>query len=95
MPKRANFNVRHLFNNSVLKQNMKVLPTLADNLDKTIHGGDLLLDQGLGQSYQSPDQFTHMTGKPVVGLGLSEVSEKLKCLKAAKFTKPKNIRFSL
>jgi hypothetical protein len=96
MPKRANFNVRHLFNNSVLKQNMKVLPTLAVNtLDQSIHGGDLLLDKGLGQAYQSPDQFTHMTGKPIVGLGLSEVSEKLKSLKAAKFTKPKNIRFSL
>lgn len=76
---------------------MKVLPSLAvqNTLDQSIYGGDLLLDKGLGQSYQSPDQFSQMTGKPIIGLGLSEVSAKLKNLKAAKFTKPKNISFSL
>ena len=75
---------------------MKVLPSVAVNtLDQSIYGGDLLLDQGLGQSYQTPDQFSQMTGKPVIGLCLSEVSAKLKNLKAAKFAKPKNISFSL
>jgi len=95
MPKRANFNVRNMFNNSVLKRNMSMDGADTDPLHHEIHGGELLLDKGLGGSYQSPEEFTRLTGKPLVGLGLSEVSEKLKNLKASKFTKPKNIRFSL
>ena len=71
MPKRANFNVRNMFNNSVLKRNMSMDGADTDPLQHEIHGGELLLDKGLGGSYQSPEEFTRSTGKPLVGLGAS------------------------
>ena len=91
MGKRANFNPRNLFGSNVLRRNMNTSPQPLD----IVAGSGLLLDTGLGAAYSSPDEFTHLTGKPVIGLGLSQVSEKLKNLKSSKFSKPKNIRFTL
>ena len=95
MGKRANFNPRNLFGSNVLRRNMNTSPQPMDIAAMDIGGSGLLLDPGLGAAFTSPEEFTHLTGKPVIGLGLSQVSEKLKNLKSVKFSKPKNIRFSL
>jgi hypothetical protein len=96
MGKRANFNPRNLFGSNVLRRNMNTSPQPLDiAAPMDVAGSGLLLDAGLGAAYNSPDEFTHLTGKPVIGLGLSQVSEKLKNLKSSKFSKPKNIRFTL
>ena len=96
MGKRANFNPRNLFGSNVLRRNMNTSPQPLDiAAPMDVAGSGLLLDAGLGAAYSSPDEFNHLTGKPIVGLGLSQVSEKLKNLKSSKFSKPKNIRFTL
>jgi hypothetical protein len=85
-----------MFGSNVLRRNMNTSPQpldIASPMDMA--GSGLLLDAGLGAAYSSPEEFTHLTGKPILGLGLSQVSEKLKNLKSAKFSKPKNIRFTL
>jgi hypothetical protein len=94
MPKRANFDPKRIFNNAVLRRDMSGGPTTATDT-QVMAGSGLLLSPGLGAAFSSPDEFSHLTGRPVLGLGLSEVSQKLKSLKSSKFSKPKNISFTL
>ena len=66
----------------------------------TLVGGSLLLQKGLGQTYDSIDEYEHLTGRHIsgggLGAGLSEVAKKLKQLKQEPLKrKPKNIRFTL
>lgn len=98
MGKRSYFNLRNTSGPNFLRKNLNTAPMAEDAVPPVVMGGEiapLLLDRGLGQNYDSLEQFNQMTGKPILGLGLSHVSEKLKNLKASKFSKPKNIRFTL
>lgn len=66
----------------------------------TLVGGSLLLQKGLGQTYDSIDEFEHLTGRNIsgcgLGAGLSQISQKLKQLKQEPLKrKAKNIRFTL
>ena len=96
MPKRANFDPRRMHGNAILMRDMKT-PIPAN--DTPMVGNGLLLDPGLGAAFSSPEEFHQMTGKGVassMGLGLSDIGQKLKNLKASQFSaKPKNISFTL
>ena len=92
MTRRTNFDPKNLHGRNLLRRPKSI----ATSPTHEITGAGLLIQPGLGAAFQSSDQMNQLLNRPTVGLGLSQVSEKLKSMKNARFVKkPKNISFTL